>query len=110
MTIQITEFANRHLRAVAELLDAEYRDSQEFIPFSEERIQSEIRRRRLKILVAEENDIAMGLIATHSHENLEEHVTWLTAVKGNEQQAIENALVDEFETRVKANTIMIMID
>lgn len=110
MTIQIVEFANNHLKAVAELLNEEYKDSQEFIPFSEERIQSEIRRRHLKVLVAEENDKVLGLIATHSHENFEEHVTWLTALKGSEQQVIENALVDEFEREVKANTVMIMID
>ena len=110
MTIQIVEFANSHLKAVAELLNEEFRDSQEFIPFSEERIQSEIRRRHLKILVAEEMDKVLGFIATHSHENFEEHITWLTALKGNEQQVIENTLVDEFERKAKTNTVILMID
>ena len=110
MTIQIVEFADGHLKVVAELLNEEYKGSQEFIPFSEERILTEIRRRHLKILVAEENDKVLGLVATHSHEDFEEHVTWLTALKGSQQQVIENTLMDEFERKVKANTIILMID
>jgi ribosomal protein S18 acetylase RimI-like enzyme len=110
MTIQIVKLANNHLKAAAELLNQEYKDSVEFIPFSEERIQAEIIRRHLKILVAEENNKVLGLIATHSHENSEEHVTWLTALEGNEQQAIENTLVDEFEKRTDANTVIMMIE
>lgn len=110
MTIQIIEFANSHLKAVSELLNEEYKDSSEFIPFSEERIQSQIRRRHLKILVAEENGKALGLIATHSHENSEEDITWLTAREGNEHQAIENTLMDEFESKAKADTVVMMVD
>lgn len=110
MKIQIVEFTNRHLKDIAGLLNEEYEDSDEFIPFSEDRIQSQIRRRHLKILVAEENGEVLGLIATHSHENAEEDLTWFTARKGNEQQAIENTLMDEFERKVKANTLIMMVD
>ena len=110
MTLQIVEFADNHLKPAVELLNEEYKNSREFMPFSEERIRSEIPRRHLKILIAEENDKVLGLIATHSHENLEEHVTWLTAQKGNRQQLIENALMDEFERKTGANNVMLMID
>lgn len=69
MTIQISEFTNKHLSFVARLLNAEYRETHEFIPFNEERIWSQIRRRDLKILVAEENGIVLGLIGTHPEEH-----------------------------------------
>jgi ribosomal protein S18 acetylase RimI-like enzyme len=110
MTFQIIGFANRHLPAIAELLNDEYRHSFEFIPFDEERILSQIRRRHLKILVAEENDRAIGLIATHSHENSEEDITWLAASKQRDQKSFEDMLLKELEGTVKADTISTMID
>jgi len=110
MTVQITEFDKKRLPAIVRLLNGEYRDSDEFIPFDEERVQSEIRNRRLRLFVAEENGKVLGLIGTHSHENSEEHISWLAASKGTNQKAIENMLVDALEKNVKANAILIMID
>jgi ribosomal protein S18 acetylase RimI-like enzyme len=110
MTVQIAEFDKRHLPTIARLLNDEYRDYDEFIPFSEERVQSEIRNRRLRLLVAEENGKVLGLIGTHSHENSEEHISWLAAIKGQNQKTIENMLVNAIEKNVKANAILIMID
>ncbi len=95
---------------IVRLLNEEYSNSYEFIPFDEERVLSQIRRRRLKILVAEENGKVLGLIATHSHENSEEDVTWLAASKEHNQIAIENMLVNELEKNVKAGTISTSID
>jgi ribosomal protein S18 acetylase RimI-like enzyme len=92
------------------LLNEEYSNSYEFIPFDEERVLSQIRRRRLKILVAEENGKVLGLIATHSHEDSEEDVSWLVASKEHNQIAIENMLVNELEKNVKADTISTSID
>lgn len=110
MTVQITEFAKKHLPAIVSLLNDECRDHDEFIPFDEERVQSEIRNRRLRLLVAEENGKVLGLIGTHSHENSEEHVTWLAAGKGQNQKAIETMLVNAVEKNAKASAVLIMID
>ncbi len=95
---------------IVRLLNEEYSNSYEFIPFDEERVLSQIRRRRLKILVAEENGKVLGLIATHSHEDSEEDVSWLAASKEHNQIAIENMLVNELEKNVKADTISTSID
>ena len=95
---------------IVRLLNGEYSNSYEFIPFDEERVLSQIRRRRLKILVAEENGKVLGLIATHSHEDSEEDVSWLAASKEHNQIAIENMLVNELEKNVKADTISTSID
>ena len=110
MTFRIIGFANRHLPAIARLLNDEYRHSFEFIPFDEERILSQIRRRHLRILVAEENDEVIGLIGTHSHENSEEAITWLAASIRHDQKAVEELLLKELESVVKADTISTMID
>ena len=110
MTITISQFTSKHLPTVVELLNNEYRNSREFIPFDEERVLSQIRRRHLKILVAEENCRVLGLLATHSHENSEEDVTWLTAHKGIDQETIENALMDELEKNPDIKTVSMMVD
>ena len=110
MTVQITEFAKKHLPAIVSLLNDEYREDDEFIPFDEERVQSEIRNRHLRLLVAEENGKVLGLIGTHSHENSEEHVTWLAASKGQNQKAIEKMLVDALEKNAEISAVLIMID
>jgi len=112
MTIQISELTNKHLPIAVRLLNEEYRNSYEFIPFDEERILSQIRQRGLKVLVAEENGDVLGLIGTHTHaeEHLEEHVSWLAACEGHNQRAVENILVNEIEKDAKGGTVMTMID
>jgi ribosomal protein S18 acetylase RimI-like enzyme len=110
MTIEITEFADKHLSAVSRLLNEEFREQYEFIPFDEERVLSQIKRRRLKILVAEENGKVSGLVASHSHENLEEDITWLAASKEHDGKTIEDVLLTALERHVKTNTFITMID
>jgi ribosomal protein S18 acetylase RimI-like enzyme len=110
MTNTISQFLDRHLPSVVELLNDEYKDSREFIPFDEERVLSQIRRRHLKILVAEENGRVLGLLATHSHENSEEDVTWLTARKGINQKIVEKMLMDELEKKADIKTVSMMVD
>jgi ribosomal protein S18 acetylase RimI-like enzyme len=110
MTAVISQFTSKHLPSIVELLNDEYRNSREFIPFDEERVLSQIRRRHLKILVAVENGIVLGLLATHSHENSEEDVTWLTAHKGINQKIVENMLMDELEKKADIKTVSMMVD
>jgi ribosomal protein S18 acetylase RimI-like enzyme len=112
MTIQISGFAKKHLPTIAKLLNEEYKNEYEFIPFDEERVLLQTRRRNLKILVAEENGKALGLIATHSHaeENPEEHISWLAACKGYNRKTVENMLVNEVEKNAEGSTVLTMLD
>jgi ribosomal protein S18 acetylase RimI-like enzyme len=112
MIMRISGFTGKHLLAVARLLNEEYRGSYGFIQFDRERILSEIRRRDLKVLVAEEDDKALGLIATHVHaeENFEQHVTWLAAEKGPDNKLIEDILVDEIEKNAEGRAVIVMVD
>jgi ribosomal protein S18 acetylase RimI-like enzyme len=110
MTIQISEFASKHLLFVAGLLNEEYRETYEFIPFNEERVLGQIRRRDLKILVAEENGRVLGLIGTHPEEHGEKNIRWLTADKVDNRTAIENMLVKEIEKHMEGDTVTTMVD
>ena len=112
MTIQVSELANKDLLIIARLLNEEYKRSYEFIPFSEERILSEIWKRSLKVRIARENDKVLGVIGTHTHaeEHLEEHIRWLAALEGQNQRFIENILVNEIEKNAKGGIVLTMID
>ena len=110
MAIQISEFAHKHLPFVSGLLNEEYGSSYEFIPFDDERVLSEIRRRRLKILVAEEDGRVLGLVGTHAEEHSEENIRWLAACKGRSRRLVENMLVNEVEKNAESDTVSTMVD
>jgi ribosomal protein S18 acetylase RimI-like enzyme len=110
MTIQISEFSNKHLQTIARLLDREYSGSYGFIPFNEERVVSQIRKRDIRILVAEEKGNVLGLVGTHLEERGEENISWLAASEGPNRRIIENMLVDEVEKSAKSDTVSTAID
>jgi ribosomal protein S18 acetylase RimI-like enzyme len=110
MTIQISEFAKGHLTTIAGLLNNVYRGSYEFIPFDEERVLSQIRRRNISVLVAEENGNALGFIGTHPEERSEEDISWLAVREGPDRINVENMLVDEVERKAKSDTVSTTAD
>jgi ribosomal protein S18 acetylase RimI-like enzyme len=112
MTVQISELTNKHLPTIVRLLNGEYRNSYEFLPFDEERVLSQVKRHCLKVLVAEESGEVLGLIGTHSHaeEHLEEHISWLAACEGRHRRAVENILVSEVEKSAKGDIVSTMVD
>lgn len=105
MNIQISEFVNGHLTAMAELLNNEYRGSFEFIPFDAERIRYQIRRRNMSVLVAEEKGEAAGLIGTHLEEHDEVDISWLAAREGSDHRSVENLLVETVERKAKGESV-----
>jgi len=109
MTIQISDFAQKHLSPVARLLNEEYGSSYEFIPFDEKRVLSEIRRRNVRVLVAEEDGIVLGLVGTHKDERGED-IHWLATSGGHDRKAVEDTLVNIVEKNAEGDTISTMID
>jgi len=107
MTIRIVEFTSRHLPAVAELLNDSYRTAAyEFIPFDEERVLSEIRKRSMKVHVAEENDVVVGVVGTPSHpEEDTEDISWLAARSGPNEVMVRGLLIDTSEKSVKTSAV-----
>jgi ribosomal protein S18 acetylase RimI-like enzyme len=110
MMIQALEFATEHLPTVVKLLNDEYRRSHEFVPFDEERVLSQIRRRGIRILVAEENGSVLGLIGTHPEERSEENISWLAVREGSDRRTVENMLVNEIERKAQGDTVITTVD
>lgn len=110
MTLETSEFANKHLPDVVRLLNDEYKDSFEFIPFTPERVLSQIRRRRISILVAEKNGNVLGLVGMQPEERGEENISWLAVREGPDRGLIESVLVNEVEKNAKSDTISATVD
>jgi len=111
MTIQISELVSeRHLTALAELLNDEYQNSFEFIPFDAERIKYQTLRRKMSVLVAEEKGDAVGLIGTHLEERGEVDISWLAARAGYERKRIENLLVGTVERKAEGDSVSAGVD
>jgi len=108
--IRVSEFENEHLPTVVRLLNDEYRGSHEFIPFDEERVLSQIRRRGIRVLVAEENGSVLGLIGTHLEERSEEDISWLAVRKGSDRRTVENMLVTTVERNVEGDSVITTVD
>jgi ribosomal protein S18 acetylase RimI-like enzyme len=110
MAIQISKFADKHLATVIRLLNDEYANSLDFIPFDEKRIKSSIRRRDLMLLVAEETDKAKGLIGTHPEENREVSIHWLAADQTPDRKTVADMLVKEIEDNAPGETVSTALD
>lgn len=109
MTVKISSLDRKHLPFLAELMNEEYESSPEFIPFDEERLLSEIQRRRITVLVAEDDERVVGFIGTHSDDRGED-IHWLATGKGPEGKVVMDLLVNEVERNAEGDSLMRMID
>lgn len=91
------------------MLNDEYRDSYEFIPFDEERVLSHIRRRNLKILAAIDSDRVIAFVATRLEERGEEDIYWLASELRN-RKSTEDLLVTDIEKQAKGETVSTSLD
>jgi ribosomal protein S18 acetylase RimI-like enzyme len=109
MSVKISSLERKQVPFLAKLMNDEYEGSPEFIPFDEERFLSEIQRRRITVLVAEDDGRPVGFIGTHSDDRGED-IHWLATSKGPEGKAVKDMLVNEAERNAEGDTLMRMID
>jgi ribosomal protein S18 acetylase RimI-like enzyme len=109
MNLKITAFAREDASSLVRLLNEEYADSYEFIPYTVDKLLKEIAERNLTVLVARGNGEILGCIALHAGHH-GEHIEWLASSKGIHQQVVEEMLVNEVEKRVAGSTLSIRVD
>lgn len=80
---------------MVDLLNGVYRDSYEFVPFTGEKLRSEIVGRKLKVLVAEEKGVVLGCVA-YGRSPWRMEIEWLAA----SEEIIKDALVEEVEKKL----------
>jgi ribosomal protein S18 acetylase RimI-like enzyme len=109
MNLKIAAFARKDASSLVRLLNEEYANSYEFIPYTVEELLKEIEERNLTILVARGNGEILGCIALHAGHH-GEHIEWLASSKGAHQQVVEEMLVSEVEKRVAGSALSIRVD
>jgi ribosomal protein S18 acetylase RimI-like enzyme len=109
MNLKITAFAWEDASSLVRLLNDEYANSYEFIPYAVDKLLKEIEERNLTILVAKRDSEVLGCIALHAGHH-GEHIEWLASSKGVHQQVVEEMLVSEAEKRVAGSTISVRVD
>lgn len=109
MPVRIRSFTGKDLSSLVRLLNETHRGSYEFVPFSEEKLHSQIRERNLKILVAEENGEVLGSVA-YNNGHWGEVIRWLTVSEIPNRKFVENLLVREIENYVKGETVSTRVD
>lgn len=107
--MRIRDYEEKDLQVIASLLNKEYGDDQEFIPFTEDRVRSQISGHGLKIKVAEENERVTGLIATHPEGTSEESIHWLATDETGDEKRTEDALVRYVEEHSDGESISTMM-
>ncbi len=110
MTIQTSKLVHKHLSAIVGLLNEEYRNSYEMVPFDDERVLSQIGRRGLRIIVAEDDGKVLGFLAVRVEERGEENIYWLAANEGYSKKNIADMLVNEFEKNAESDTVSTAVD
>lgn len=109
MPVQIRTYRSEDLKLLARLLNQAKRDSYEFLPFTEERLQRWIVEGKLEILLAELNDETVGSVA-YSDGHWGEEIRWLTVTENPACKLVEESLVKEIEKHVRRSEVFTSVD
>jgi len=109
MNAQTRSFDDKDLQKLLKLLNDTYKGSYEFTPHTEEGLRSQIRERKLKILIFEKNGEILGS-AAYSDGHWGEEIEWLAVSESPDRKSMENALVLEIEKCVKGESVFAVVD
>lgn len=109
MGLKIAAFMHEDATNVVRLLNEEYANSYEFIPYTVEELLKEIEERNLTVLVAKMDSEILGCIALHAGHH-GEHIEWLVALKGVHQKVVGDMLVSAAEKQVAGSSLSVRVD
>jgi len=107
--VKIRSFVKEDLPSLVKLLNKTYRESYEFVPYTEEKLCSRIRERELKLLVAEEKSRVEGFVA-YNNGHWGEAIDWLCVAESTNRKHVEDVLVHEIEKCVKGDEVFTVVD
>ncbi len=108
MTVQIRSFVDKDLPSLVKLLNRTFKNSYQFMPYTEMSLRSWVNESKLRILIAEENGKVLGSIA-YNDGHWGEEIEWLT-VKDNSNEKLEEMMIKEIEEYVRKGTIFTLVD
>lgn len=107
--IRVREFRGEELAQIVKIINEAYKGSYEFIPYTEDSLLDEIRRRSLEILVAEEDGEIKGLIS-YRHRRKGERIHFLCVKECENKDETEDLLLKEAEKFAVGEEISISLD
>jgi len=108
MMVKIRKFRQEDLTELVNIINDSYKDSYEFIPYTEDSLLKEIMERKLNVLVAEEKGEIKGLIS-YWHGGWGEEIDFLCVKECENQSQIEDMLLQEVEKFVSGEKLFIAL-
>jgi ribosomal protein S18 acetylase RimI-like enzyme len=109
MGLQIRDFTSNDLSALVGLLNEVRRGSFEFVPLTNEEVNSRIQEEKPRILMAERDGETVGTV-TYNDGHWGEEIRWL-AVRGQaDRKIIEDTLVEEAEGLVQKGFVFASVE
>jgi ribosomal protein S18 acetylase RimI-like enzyme len=109
MTFKIRSFTEKDLPTLVRLLNEAHRGAYEFAPYSGDSLNSRIRERCFRILMAVESGETVGSVA-YNDGHWGEEIEWLTVPESPSRKIIEKELVREAEKYVKRQAVFVAVD
>ncbi len=107
--MEIREHTDEDIPILVQLINEAFRDTYEFIPYTEERLKREQAERGGRFLIAEEGGRVRGF-AAHFSGRWGDEIKWLFAFPGPRKREIEDALVKKIEEEAKSDRVFVRID
>jgi ribosomal protein S18 acetylase RimI-like enzyme len=109
MSFQIRKSIENELPTIIKLINEAAKDAYEYRPYDENMFRQWMQESNLMILVAEENEKIIGVIA-YEDGHFGEEIEWLTVSERPDRKIIEKKLVSEAEKLVKSGKVFTVVD
>jgi len=109
MSFQIRKSTEKELPTIIKMINEAAKDAYEYRPYDENMLRKWMQESNLTILVAEENEKIIGLIA-YEDSHFGEEIEWLTISERSDRKLLEKELISEAEKLVKRGKVFTVVD
>jgi ribosomal protein S18 acetylase RimI-like enzyme len=109
MSFQIRRSTEKELPKIIKMINEAAKDAYEYRPYDENMLRQWMQESNLTILVGEENEKIIGLIA-YEDSHFGEEIEWLTVPERPDRKLVEKNLISEAEKLVKRGKVFTVVD
>jgi len=109
MNFQIRKSTENELPTIIKMINEAAKDAYEYRSYDENMLRQWMQESNLTILVAEENEKIIGLIA-YEDSHFGEEIEWLTVSERPDRKLVEKELIREGEKLVKRGKVFTVVD
>jgi len=109
MSVKIRSFEEKDSATLVKLLNEVRLGSFEYMPLTEEEVQTRVEHGKSQVLIAEDTGRVIGSV-TYSDGYWGEEIRWLAVCAASDQRHVEDLLVSEAEKLVRGETVFTSVD